>query len=175
MAFYRLRKWITHHKWQENTHKCIQGSLSGTERCDSCRLSSYRYSLSLVYDLRSPSLSWLSTLSHTLAHREWVTWNMRSHRRHCFLQPDGQYAVLDHNQPFCSLLSAVSQIMGTFKKKEKKNYQKLIGDYLLLQCWALLKVHVHSSQINQFRSDAVLCLFHSVTPAIIFSLKKVTS
>lgn len=45
-------------KWQQNKPKCIQGSLSGTERCDSWHLSSYRYSLSPVclFTL-SPSLS----------------------------------------------------------------------------------------------------------------------
>lgn len=51
-------------------HTCIQGSLSGTERCDSCRLSSYRYSLAVVYDLRSPSLSCtLHPLSHSRPQR----------------------------------------------------------------------------------------------------------
>lgn len=97
-------------KWQQNKQKCIQGSLSGTEWCDSWHLLSYRYSLSrssLSSYFVSLSLA-LSTLSHTHAYREWVTWNKLSYRWRCFLQPDGQYAVLGSQATF-RLTSIIGQ------------------------------------------------------------------
>lgn len=103
MALYRHRKWITPsiNGNKINTNVFI-GSLSGAERYDSWHLSNYRYSLSASSPSSMVSFPFfaLSTLSRTLAHREWVTWNKHSYRRHCFLQPDGQYAALGSQATF---------------------------------------------------------------------------
>lgn len=141
-------------KWQQNKQKCIQGSLSGTERCDSWHLSSYRYSLSLVclFTLSSSLSCTLHPLSLSRPQRvgdlEWALLQTA-------LLPtarQGQYVEPRSRASFRLTLKGLPQrchhpfkFMGTF---ENHSSQKMIGDYFLSQCWSQWKVHECSSQIN---------------------------
>lgn len=170
MALYRLRKWITLSINGNKINWNVFKALSGTQRCDIWHLLSYRYSLSLwsafFFLLCLPPSHALSTLSRSLAHREWVTWNELSHRRLCFqpergsmwssVMPDSQ-----HNQAF-----------GFHRHLREPLISKTDGWLLAVT----LLMSVKSSWVqrpNQLaRSDALLCLLHLATSAIILNLKR---
>lgn len=172
MAFYRLRKWITHHKWQQNTHKCIQGSLSGTERCDSCRLSSYRYSLAVVYDLRPPSLSCtLHPLSHSRPQR---VGDLEYALPQTAPLPTARRAVssLASQATFLfTTLSGLPNLWAPLRKKKLSEIDRRLPSAAVL---STVKSSLAQQPHQSVQSDALLCLFHSLEPAIIFGLKKVT-
>lgn len=157
-------------KWQQNKLKCIQGSLSGTQQCDIWHLLSYRYSLSLwsafFFLLCLPPSLALSTLSRSLAHREWVTWNELSHRRLCFqpergsmwssVMPDSQ-----HNQAF------------RFHRHLREPLISKTDGWLLAVTLLMSVKSSWAQRPNQLaRSDALLCLLHLATSAIILNLKR---
>lgn len=167
-------------KWQQNKQVCIQGSLSGKngviagcyQVIDTLSLSPWS-----VISLCLPPSPALSTLSRSLAHREWVTWNELSHRQ--ALLPtarQGQCAVHGSHTSFMLPLKGVPwqyhhpiEIYGHL-------WKPLISkiDGWLLSVTVLITVKSSwEQQPNQLvGSDALLCLLHLATPAIIFSLKR---
>lgn len=171
MALYRLRKWITlsinGNKINWNVFKALylehSDVISGTYwAIDIPSLSGLPFFFLLCLP---PSLA-LSTLSRSLAHREWVTWNELSHRRLCFqpergsmwssVMPDSQ-----HNQAF-----------GFHRHLREPLISKTDG--WLLAVTLLMSVKSSWAQRpNQLaRSDALLCLLHLATSAIILNLKR---
>jgi len=100
MPLYRLRKWIT---LSINDIK-IRWNLFEAFYLEqnAVRSGIYRVidilSLHCVFLLCLPASLTLTTFSHIVAHREWVTWNKLSHRQLCFQPERGSVQCLDPKQ-----------------------------------------------------------------------------
>lgn len=143
-------------KWQQNKQKCIQGSLSGTERCDSWHLSSYRYSLSPVclFTL-SPSLSCtLHPLSLSPTESGWPGMSSPTDSTASHSQTGAVCNALDFRQALGGVSRGLPprdhyhSTIQMYGQRKNHSSQKLMGDYFLSQCWSQWKVHECSSQIN---------------------------
>lgn len=156
MALYRLRKWITPSIYGNKINRNLFMALSGTQRCDSWHLQSFRYYFSLVclFTLSPPRSCTLHPLSPTES--GWPgtsapTDNTASDSQTgavCSAEILGKLYV-DSPQPTVMVSSPHSHlrcVIGTF---ENHSSQKLMGDYFLSQCWSQWKVHECSSQINK--------------------------
>lgn len=145
MALYRLRKWITQSINGNKINIFFQGSLSGTERCDSWHLLSYRYSLSCLFTF-SPSISCTTlSLSLSLAHSEWVARNELPYMKTVLpTAREGQCVVRKFTQGWVSR-ACFSNIITSLKcvsSFESHSSQKFKCNYFLAQYWSQYKVQV---------------------------------
>lgn len=168
MALYRLRKWITPsingNKINRNVFKALyleqNGMMAGIYRVmDMLSLSSLSFYFVSLPLLHSPPSLALSPTESGWPGMSSPTDGTASH---------SQTGAVSQGSTTGSI-STLFKFMGTF---ENHSFQKI--DRWLLSVTVLITVK--SSWVQQpnqlVRSDALLCLFHLATPAIIFNLKR---
>lgn len=153
-------------KWQQNKQKFIQGSLCGTERCDSWHLASYRYSSSLVCLPPSPALSPSPARSPTES--GWPGTSSPTDSAPSYSQTGPKQRALLLNDLPWSHRHLIQMYSHLWKSPISKDEGWLLPVTVLIT--------VKSSWVQQPNQlvgrDALLCLFHLATSAIILSLKR---